>query len=217
MPYNEIIERTRNEILKDGVILCIRMGEGDPVVDACRAALRGGLRVLEITLTTPRALEIISELASEDGAIVGGGTVLTAEDARAVSIAGGRFALSPAFHPPVVDEAHLHGLLAIPGTSTPSEILAAHRHGATMVKVFPAAQLGGPAYLRSVRGPFPEIPMVPTSGPTAENVADYFAAGAVAVGIGADVFPPGFTVESVEQAARRVRDAVDRAREREVT
>jgi 2-dehydro-3-deoxyphosphogluconate aldolase/(4S)-4-hydroxy-2-oxoglutarate aldolase len=138
--------------------------------------------------------------------------VLTPEEARAVSIAGGRFVLSPAFHPPVVDEAHLHGLLAIPGTSTPSEILAAHRHGAMLVKVFPSGQLGGPAFLRAVRGPFPDIPLVPTSGPNAENVAGYFEAGAAAVGVGADVFPPGFSIEGVERAARRVREAVDRAR-----
>lgn len=212
MPRREIIELTRDEVLEDGVILCVRMKDTGTALDACRSALRGGLHVLEITLTTPGALEIIAELAREDGAIVGGGTVLTPEDARAVAIAGGRFVLSPAFHPQVVDEAHLHGLLAIPGTATPSEILAAYRHGAMMVKVFPAGALGGPEYLKSVRGPFPGIPMVPTSGPDADNVSDYFAAGAVAVGIGADVFPPGFTSESVESAARRVRESVDRAR-----
>jgi len=212
MPHREVIERTRNEVLKEGVILCIRMGADDPVLDACRAALDGGLRVLEITLTTPGALKIISELAMDERAIVGGGTVITPDDARAVSIAGGRFALSPAFHPQVVDEAHLHGLLSIPGTATPSEMLAAWRHGAMAIKVFPSGQLGGPAYLKAVRGPFPDIPLVPTSGPDSENIADYFEAGAVAVGIGAEVFPPGFTLEGVEKAARRVKEAVDRAR-----
>ncbi len=212
MPHREVIERTRNEVLKEGVILCIRMGADDPVLDACRAALDGGLRVLEITLTTPGALKIISELAMDERAIVGGGTVLTPDDARAVSIAGGRFALSPAFHPQVVDEAHLHGLLSIPGTATPSEMLAAYRHGAMAIKVFPSGQLGGPAYLKAVRGPFPDIPLVPTSGPNSENIAEYFEAGAVAVGVGAEVFPPGYTLDGVEKAARRVKEAVDRAR-----
>ena len=212
MPHREIIERTRNEILEEGVILCIRMGADDPVLDACRAALAGGLRVLEITLTTPGALEVISELSADDRAIVGGGTVITPDETRAVAIAGGRFVLSPVFRPPVVDEAHLHGLLAIPGTATPSEMLAAYRHGAMMVKVFPSEQLGGPDYLKSVRAPFPDIPMVPTSGPNAENLAEYFEAGAVAVGIGAEVFPPGFSLDGVETAARRVPDAVPRAR-----
>ncbi len=212
MPHREVIERTRNEVLKEGVILCIRMGADDPVLDACRAALDGGLRVLEITLTTPGALKIISELAMDERAIVGGGTVLTPDDARAVSIAGGRFALSPAFHPQVVDEAHLHGLLSIPGTATPSEMLAAYRHGAMAIKVFPSGQLGGPAYLKAVRGPFPDMPLVPTSGPNSENIAEYFEAGAVAVGVGAEVFPPGYTLDGVEKAARRVKEAVDRAR-----
>jgi 2-dehydro-3-deoxyphosphogluconate aldolase/(4S)-4-hydroxy-2-oxoglutarate aldolase len=212
MPHRDFIEGTRNEVLEEGVILCVRMGAGDPVLDACRAALDGGLRVLEITLTTPGALEIISELSSDDRAVVGGGTVLTPDDARAVAIAGGRFALSPVFQPQVVDEAHLHGLLAVPGTATPSEMLKAHRHGAMMIKVFPAGQLGGPAYLKSVRGPFPDIPMVPTSGPDSENISEYFDAGAVAVGVGAEVFPPGFTLDGVNKAARRVKEAVDRAR-----
>jgi 2-dehydro-3-deoxyphosphogluconate aldolase/(4S)-4-hydroxy-2-oxoglutarate aldolase len=212
MPHRDVIERTRNEVLAEGVILCIRMGADDPVLEACRAALDGGLRVLEITLTTPGALKIISELSTDERAIVGGGTVLTPDDVRAVSIAGGRFVLSPAFHPQVVDEAHLHGLLAIPGTATPSEILAAYRHGAMAIKVFPCGQLGGPAYLKSVSGPFPDMPLVPTSGPNAENLAEYFEAGAVAVGVGADVVPPGFTLESVEKAARRVKEAIDRAR-----
>jgi 2-dehydro-3-deoxyphosphogluconate aldolase/(4S)-4-hydroxy-2-oxoglutarate aldolase len=215
MKFQEKIEQTRDQILKEGVILCIRLDDGAQVLDVCRAAMNGGLRVLELTLTTPGALEAITTLANEGGAIVGGGTVLSAEQARAVAAVGGRFALSPVFHPEVVDEAHLRGLLAIPGTASPSEILAAHRHGARLIKAFPAAALGGPGYLRAVRGPLPEAPLIPTSGPTAETIAEYFAAGAVAVGVGgAEFYPPGFTLKGVEEAARRVRDAVDEARKR---
>ncbi len=215
MRYNDKIDRTREKILEEGVILCIRLDDGEQALDVCRAAMRGGLRVLEITLTTPRALETISALADEGESIVGGGTVLSAEEARAVSAVGGQFALSPVFHPEVVDEAHLQGLLAIPGTASPTEILAAHRHGARMIKVFPAAALGGPGYVKAVRGPLPDVALVPTSGPTAETVAEYFAAGAVAVGVGGvELLPPGFTLKRVEEAARRVKDAVDEARER---
>jgi 2-dehydro-3-deoxyphosphogluconate aldolase/(4S)-4-hydroxy-2-oxoglutarate aldolase len=213
MRYQDKIYQTRDRILDEGVILCIRLDDGAQVLDVCRSAMRGGLRVLEITLTTPRALETISTLAEEGEAIVGGGTVLTAEEARAVSAVGGVFALSPVFHPEVIDEAHLHGLLAVPGTATPAETLAAHRHGARLIKVFPAGPLGGPAYIKAVRGPLPETSLVPTSGPTAETVGDYFAAGAVAVGVGGvEIFPPGFTMKSVEEAARRVKEAVDKAR-----
>ena len=215
MSFNDKIDQTRDRILEEGVILCVRLDDGTQVLDVCRAAMHGGLRVLELTLTTPRALETVSTLAEEGDAIVGGGTVLSAEEARAVAAVGGQFVFSPVFQPEVVDEAHLRGLLAVPGTASPSEILAAHRHGARMIKAFPAAALGGPGYVRAVRGPLPDVALVPTSGPTAETIAEYFAAGAVAVGVGgAEFYPPGFTLKGVEEAARRVRDAVDEARKR---
>jgi 2-dehydro-3-deoxyphosphogluconate aldolase/(4S)-4-hydroxy-2-oxoglutarate aldolase len=130
----------------------------------------------------------------------------------AVAEAGGRFVMSPVFSPEVVRSAHRRGVLAVPGAATPTEILAARRAGASLVKVFPAGLLGGPDFLRTVRGPLPDVPLVPTSGPNVANVADYVAAGAVAVGMGREVFPPGFRLEDVEEAARRVRDAMDRAR-----
>jgi 2-dehydro-3-deoxyphosphogluconate aldolase/(4S)-4-hydroxy-2-oxoglutarate aldolase len=206
------LDRTLRDVLADGVFLCVRLGADAPLVDACRAAVRGGLSALEITLTTPGALRAIEAMARVDGAIPGGGTVLTPDDARRVADAGGRFALSPVFDPEVVDEAHRLGLLAVPGTSTPTEILAAHRHGARLVKVFPAAALGGPAYIRAVRGPLPDIPLVPTNGVTPDTIADYLAAGSVMVGVGGDVFPPGFTLEHVESASRRVRAAMNAAR-----
>lgn len=205
-------EKTLTDVLADGVFLCVRLGAGDDVLDACRAAIRGGLCTLEITLTTPGALECIETLSREDDAIVGAGTVLSTEDVKAVADAGGRFALSPVFDPEVVSAAHRLGLLAVPGTSTPTEILAAHRHGARLVKVFPAGALGGADYIRAVRGPLPNIPLVPTNGVTSDTLADYLDAGAVAVGIGAEVFPKGFTSSSVEQAARRVRSAMEKAR-----
>jgi 2-dehydro-3-deoxyphosphogluconate aldolase/(4S)-4-hydroxy-2-oxoglutarate aldolase len=215
MRFREKIDRTRDEIVSEGVVVCIRLDDDAQVLDVCRAAIRGGLRVLEITLTTPGALEAISTLADDSEAIVGGGTVLTADEARAVAAVGGRFVFSPVFHPEVVDEAHLRGLLAVPGTASPAEILAAHRHGARLIKVFPAAALGGPTFLRAVRGPLPEVPLVPTSGPTADSAAEYFAAGAVVVGVGgAEISPPGFTLTDVENAARRVKNAVDTARNR---
>jgi len=111
--------------------------------------------------------------------------------------------------PEVVREAHRLGLLAVPGAATPTEILAAHGGGARLVKFFPSAALGGPAFIRAFRGPLPHIPLVPTSGPTAETLADYLDAGAVAVGVGPEVFPPGFTTAHVEAAARRIRHAAD--------
>jgi 2-dehydro-3-deoxyphosphogluconate aldolase/(4S)-4-hydroxy-2-oxoglutarate aldolase len=202
------IEDTLRDVLADGIFLAVRLGEDAPLLEACRAAKRGGLSILEITLTTPGALDAIRALSTEGDAVVGAGTVLTADDARAVADAGGRFAMSPVLDPTVVEEAHRHGLLAIPGAASPTEILAAHRTGARLVKVFPAGPLGGPDFLRKVRGPLPDIPLVPTSGPSVADFEDWVAAGAVAVGIGSEVFSPGFTAGSVEGAG----DAWDRAR-----
>jgi 2-dehydro-3-deoxyphosphogluconate aldolase/(4S)-4-hydroxy-2-oxoglutarate aldolase len=200
---------TLEQIKAEGVILCLRFGPGSRIVEAARAGMRGGLKVLEITLTTPGAIEAIATLAREPGAIAGGGTVLTADDVRAVAKAGGRFALSPVFDAGALSEARNAGILYIPGAATPTEILAAHRAGAPVVKVFPSGPLGGPAFLRFVRGPLGHIPLLPTSGPTSENLADYFDAGAVAIGVGPEVYPPGFTLDGVEKAARRLRQAVD--------
>jgi 2-dehydro-3-deoxyphosphogluconate aldolase/(4S)-4-hydroxy-2-oxoglutarate aldolase len=207
------IEATLEACLADGVFLAVRLPFGGAqLLDACRAAARGGLRVLEITLTTPGALDAIRALSRENGLVVGAGTVLTAEAAREVAEAGGVFAMSPVLDAGVVAETHRLGLLAVPGTGTATEILAAHRSGARLVKVFPSGPLGGPDFLRKVRGPLPDVPLVPTSGPTAESIADYISAGAVAVGVGGEVFPAGFTSEIVERASRRLREAMDRAR-----
>lgn len=206
------IDGTLARLLADGVILCVRLASREGVIDACRAAAEGGLKTLEITLTTPGALEIIEALAADGELLVGAGTVLTPDDVVAVAEAGGRFALSPVFDPEVCDEARRRGLLAIPGASTPTEILAAHDYGAPAVKVFPSGALGGPAYLRAIRGPLGHVPMIPTSGPLSGDMQEWIDAGAVAVGVGPEVFTPDFTAESVGAAARRVRDAVDRAR-----
>ena len=208
-----VIERTRRRILDEGAILCIRLNDGGSALEACRAAARGGLGVLEIALTTPGALDLIRTLSAEQDLLLGAGTVLSPADVRAVDEAGGRFVMSPVFDPAVVDEAHRRGLLAVPGTATPTEILAAHRHGALMVKVFPSGQLGGADYIRRVRGPLPEVALVPTSGPTSQTLADYLAAGAVAVGIGPEVVSDGFELAEVEAAARRIWSALSQARE----
>jgi 2-dehydro-3-deoxyphosphogluconate aldolase/(4S)-4-hydroxy-2-oxoglutarate aldolase len=203
------IESTLQTIYTRGIILCIRLGPGAPVIDAARAAASGGLTVIEMTLTTPGALEAIRKLAGDDRLLVGAGTVMTASDVIRVADAGARFALSPVFDEEVLHEAERRGVLFIPGAATPTEIVAAYRKGARAVKVFPAAALGGPDFIRAVRGPLPQVPIIPTSGPSAETMAEYLAAGASAVGVGNEVFHPGFTLESATAAARRVRAAFD--------
>jgi len=212
MELENRINETRKAVLADGLILAVRLGVGVDVQEACRAAARGGLRVLEITLTTPGAFDVIAELARDETLIVGGGTVLTEKDVEKVAAAGGRFALSPVFDPEVIKASARSGLLAIPGTATPREALEAYRCGVEIVKIFPSAALGGPEYLRAVRGPLPQIGLIPTSGPNAENLDEYLAAGAIAVGVGREVFAPGFTLKSIEQEARKLRQAMERAK-----
>ena len=203
------IQSTLRAIYDHGIILCVRLDPGAPVLDAAKAAAAGGLTVLEITLTTPGALGTIETLSKEENLLIGAGTVLTTNDVRAVAEAGGRFVMSPVFDEPVLSEAERLGILAVPGASTSTEILTAYRAGARAVKVFPAAALGGTGFLRAVRGPLPHIPLIPTSGPTADTMAEYFAAGASAVGVGNEVFHTEFTLESVQAAAKRVCEAFE--------
>ncbi len=205
------IAQTEAEVLEDGVFLAVRLGAGLPVLDLIDAAVRGGLRLIELTLTTPGALDAIAALAEDDRVVVGAGTVLTPHDAADVAAAGGRFAMSPVVDTEVIDAAHDRGMLAVPGAGSATEILMAHRRGARMVKVFPSGALGGPEFLRKIRGPLPHIPLVPTSGPTVATLGEYVAAGAAAVGVGAEVLSDP-SVTAVEATARRVRTAMDVAR-----
>ena len=210
MSPEETLEETLEAVRRDGVFLCLRRRSADGAREDCEAAIAGGLGVLEITLTTPGALDLIGELS--DRAIVGAGTVLDPDAVRQVRDAGGRFAMSPVFDPAVVAEAHRLGMLAVPGAGSASEALAAHRAGARLVKIFPSGALGGPAFLRAMAGPLPGIPLVPTSGPTHETIADYVAAGAVAVGVGGEVLGEGLGRSEIREAAARVRRAMDEAR-----
>lgn len=206
------IDATRKDLLADGIVVCVRMEDTAAAAEACAAVLAGGLRVLEITLTTPGALALIARFAADERALVGAGTVLTAKSVAAVAAAGGRFALSPVYDAEVAAAAQAADLLYIPGAATPTEIRGAQAAGCGLVKVFPAEALGGPAYLRAVRGPLRGVGLVPTSGPDSRNLADYVAAGAVAVGVGGELFPPGWTAASAEETARRLRAAMDAAR-----
>lgn len=200
------IDRTLEAIGASPVVVCIRQGDAESALWAARAALEGGLRVIEVTLTTPGALEVIAALAADERAVPGAGTVLEPADAERVARAGGRFVLSPVADPAVVEAAHRGGLLAVPGASTPGEIVTAWRTGARLVKVFPVGSLGGPDFIRAVRGPLPDIPLLPTNGVGLDRVDDYFEAGVFAIGVGREIFAAG-TVEGRQTEAVRERAA----------
>jgi Entner-Doudoroff aldolase len=167
----------------------LRTPYGERAVPAMEAAARAGFRVLEFTLTIPRALDAIEAFAGRPGYVVGAGTVLTVEEARAAVGAGASFLVSPVVDEAVIEAAAELGVAAIPGCATPTELLHAHRAGAPLQKLFPAPGIGA-AYVRAVLGPMPFLRIVPTHGVTAENAREWLAAGAHAIGFVAPLFAP---------------------------
>jgi 2-dehydro-3-deoxyphosphogluconate aldolase/(4S)-4-hydroxy-2-oxoglutarate aldolase len=200
-----------------GVVAVIRLK--DParlraVVDAMAA---GGVRALEVTMTVPRAVELIRELAPTlpDGFLLGAGTVTDAATARAVIDAGASFVVSPVFRPDVIAACHERDVPAMPGCFSPTEILNAHDCGADIIKVFPATMLG-PQFLKDVRAPLPQVKLMPTGGVTLDNAGDWIRAGAVAVGVGSALLDAkaidSGRYEVITASARRVVESVAAAR-----
>ncbi len=156
---------------------------------AMEAAVHGGFRIVEFTLTTPGALELIEEFAGRDGLVVGAGTVLSVEQAKAAVDRGASFLVSPVVDEKVIEAAGALGVAVMPGTHTPTEMLRAHRAGAPLLKLFPAPGIGA-AYVKACLGPMPFLRIVPTAGVDQSNAAAYLAAGAFAVGFVAPLFDP---------------------------
>lgn len=185
----------------------LRTDSQERAAAAMEAAVRGGFHHLEFTLTTPGALELVAEFARRPDLVVGAGTVLTVADARAAVAAGARFLVSPVIDEEVIRAAVDLGAAAIPGCHTPTEMLRAHRAGAALQKLFPAPA-GGPDYVRSVLAPMPFLRIIPTNGIDENNAAAYLAAGAVAVGFVASLFPAedvaAGRADRIEERARRL-------------
>lgn len=174
-----------NAIAAHGVVAVIRLHEPDRLRAVVDALARGGVRVLEVTMTVPRAIELIAEIAPTlpNGFLLGAGTVLDAETTDRVVDAGAQFIVSPVFRRSVIAAAHRHAVPVMPGCMTPTEILDAWDAGADVVKVFPATVLG-PGFFKDLRGPLPHLKLMPTGGVTLDNAGDWITAGAVAVGVG---------------------------------
>src|SRR5687768_3341373 len=152
------------------------------VIDALAA---GGVRVFEVTMTVPRAIELIGQLAAglDETLLIGAGTVIDADTARRAIDAGARFVVSPVFRRDLLETCHEHDVPAMPGCFTPTEILDAWEAGADIVKLFPSTSLG-PTFIKDVRAPLPQLKLMPTGGVSIDNAADWLRAGAVAVGVG---------------------------------
>jgi len=185
MEKSAVLDRIRAE----GLIPVVRLAASQYATEAADALREGGSSLIEITMTVPGALEVIRELSQRYGSeiLVGAGTVLDAETGRAAILAGAQFLVSPAIDLDLIQLARHSNVVVVPGAMTPTEILTAWNAGADMVKVFPAAQLGGAGYVKALRGPLPHIPLVPTGGVNLQNAASFIQAGAAALGAGGEL------------------------------
>jgi 2-dehydro-3-deoxyphosphogluconate aldolase/(4S)-4-hydroxy-2-oxoglutarate aldolase len=175
-------------ITATGVIPVIRARSADEAASAIAAIQKGGVSVLEITMTVPGAVELIREVARRaPDALVGAGTVLDAQGARACIDAGARFVVSPALNLETIAACRDAGVAVLPGALTPTEVVTAWTAGADLVKVFPANAVGGPSYLKSLKAPLPQVGLVPTGGVNLQTAKDFIRAGAAALGVGADL------------------------------
>lgn len=200
-----------------GIVAIIRANSADELIEAAAAIHAGGVDVIEVTMTTPNALQVINDVSSTygDKVLVGAGSVLDAETARAVMLSGADFVVSPVTKPDVIEICNRYGKVVIPGAFTPTEILMAWETGADYVKVFPSSGVGAD-YIKDVKAPLPQIPLVPTGGINAENAADFITAGATALGVGSalvnnQLIAAGEFATLTERAEKLVKE-VQRAR-----
>jgi 2-dehydro-3-deoxyphosphogluconate aldolase/(4S)-4-hydroxy-2-oxoglutarate aldolase len=172
-----------------GLVPVVRAATADEALRVADAIRAGGVPILEITLTVPGALSVIEQVAKRFGAdvLLGAGTVLDAEAARACVQAGAQFVVSPATDAATIAWCRSADVPVFPGALTPTEVLAAWSAGADAVKIFPCGAVGGPSYIKSLKAPLPQIEMIPTGGVSLKTAADFIAAGALALGVGADL------------------------------
>lgn len=202
-------------LAQDRVLAIIRGTDPETAVRAAVALYESDIRFLEISLVTTDALEVIAEVArlTPDGCLLGAGTVLTRDDVASAAEAGARFMVTPALTESVAESVAL-GIPVLAGAFTPTEVATAMSLGATAVKLFPSS-IGGPAYLRAIRDPMPGVPFVPVGGVTAALAAEYFAAGAIAVGVGGPLVGDairGGDLEALRRRAAEFRAMVEASR-----
>src|SRR5437764_4424326 len=185
MNKEDVLRRIREV----GIVPVVRASSADEALQAIEAIKAGGIPILEITMTVPRAVSVIERVTASygDEVIVGAGTVLDAETARACILAGAQFVVSPALNPETISCCRRYSVAVMPGALTPTEVVQAWTAGADFVKVFPAGALGGASYIKSLKAPLPQIELIPTGGVSLATAASFIEAGAVALGVGADL------------------------------
>ena len=210
-------EKNLQDIIDCGVVAIVRVESAREAVEVCSAIAKGGVKPIEVTMTVPGAIDAIKEFKSmvKDEVLMGAGTVLDPDTARAVILAGAEFVVSPTLNLEVIEVCRRYSKIVIPGAFTPTEILTAWEAGADIVKVFPAT-VGGPQYLRDIKGPLPQIRLSPTGGVNLENTPDFIKAGAVAVAAGTSLVNKKAVSEKnydlITETARKFVEAVKLAR-----
>lgn len=204
-------------LCEKGVVAIIRASSSNQLLDVAKALLAGGVECIEVTMTTPNALQVIADCRKNigDKALIGVGSVLNAGVARQAIQAGAQYIISPVFKAEIIDAAHAADLPCIPGAFTPTEICAATDAGADIVKVFPAGQFG-PGYFKDILAPMPHLKLSPTGGVDLDTAADWIAAGAVSLGVGSalvrkDSLASG-NMKQIEDLARQYVQIVAQAR-----
>lgn len=178
-----------SRIQRERISAIIRTKDQSLAADAMQAAVDGGFRMIEFTLTTPGALELVNSFSKREDLLVGAGTVLTTAQAREAVAAGARFLVSPVIDEVVIREAAALDVACIPGAYTPTEMETAYRYGADFIKLFPAP-FGGVSFIEAIRGPLPHLRLFPTAGATPENFLEYLQAGCAGVGFVRSLFVP---------------------------
>jgi len=208
---------TINKLQETGIVAVIRAQNGDEAVKIARAVKKGGIKGLEITMTVPGAVDVISELSKEfegEEIIIGAGSVLDAETARTCIQAGAEYIVSPSFNEEMVKLANRYQKPVIPGAMTVTEVVKAMEAGADLVKIFPAS-LFGPKIIKAIKGPVPQAPLLPTGGVSLDNVAEWIKAGSAAVGVGSSLTAGAKTgdFDKVTQTAAAFVEKIAKARE----
>jgi 2-dehydro-3-deoxyphosphogluconate aldolase/(4S)-4-hydroxy-2-oxoglutarate aldolase len=178
-----------SKIREVGVVPVLRAESAEQAFTIAEAIRAGGIPILEVTMTVPGAIDVIAGLSARYGeeVLIGGGTVLDPETARAAIIAGASFIVSPALNLQTIELCKRYSIAVCPGALTPTEVITAWQAGADVVKVFPCGAMGGAKYLKSLKAPLPHVEMIPTGGVSLSTAAEFIAAGAIALGVGADL------------------------------
>jgi len=211
--------RSLEMIMESGVVAIMRAKSSDQLMDAARAVLAGGVNAIEVTMTTPGALDVIRQATSSFGpdVLFGAGSVLDAETARAAILAGAQCIVCPTFNPKTVEICKRYSVPVMPGAYTPTEILNAWEAGASMVKVFPAS-VGGPAYIKAVKAPLPQVRLVAVGGVDLSNTADFIRAGCEVVGVGGELVNQKLLdardFDAIRERASKFRQEVEKGRQK---